>query len=165
MESFSEFKTVCITEEYPYACAHYYSAIHADPKKKGRSKFTCGDDQSRVNQDYTKDWTKDHNEVWGRFTDVDWTFRGKGQKDVKKEPLKCEADEWPPAYFVPEDGVQKPEWGQRIRWLPKEDNGGAASLWTPSCAKHDGGYLNHQRIRPPRRDKDTKVVEPLEEYE
>lgn len=114
--------------------------------------FTCNDQMDREPQKYVGEWYKQHNEVWTRFADPGYVFNGKAQKHNKKK-LRCEADEWPPAYFVPKEGVNGPEWGQKIRYLAKEENGGAASLWRGFCAEHDGGKGNGQRLKPPSKQK------------
>ncbi|KAK4508202.1 hypothetical protein PRZ48_001940 [Zasmidium cellare] len=139
--------SMCDWAAWPDACAHYYSAIHDNGGDSGKSRFTCADDNtSRDDQRYVKDWKKQHNEVWRAFENPDYVFPGKAQKHEKKD-LNCQADEWPPAYFVPKAEVNRPEWGQRIRFLPREENGGAASLWRAFCANNDGGKGNGQRVK------------------
>lgn len=138
---------VCDWNAWPNACAHYHSAIHADVGRLGKSRFTCEDDNARVNQDYTNDWAKQHNSVWRKFQNPDYIFPGVHGKHEERD-LECQADEWPPAFFVPKSEAGRPEWGQKIRWIPREENGGAASLWRGFCSANDGGKGNGQRVRP-----------------
>ncbi|KAF2172134.1 hypothetical protein M409DRAFT_49876 [Zasmidium cellare ATCC 36951] len=154
---------LCDWAAWPEACAHYYSAIHADKANLGKSRFTCEDSNNRVEQTYTKDWEKQHDLVWRKFKNPKFVFNGKQQKNDEKR-LICEADEWPPAYFVPREGEGRPEWGQRIRWIPKEDNGGAGNLWRSFCSDNDGGEGNGQRVRKRKKAKNGQPPEPLEIY-
>lgn len=124
--------------------------MSADPNNLGKFKFTCEDNNERVDQIYTDYWKDQHHEHWTSFHPLSHVFQGKKHKNEKVD-LRCNADEWPPAYFVPDGQEGQPEWGQRIRWIPEGDNMGAASLWTGFCAEHDGGKFNGQRVRKPTR--------------
>ena len=46
----------------------------------------------------------------------------------------CHRDEWPPAHFLPH--AKNPKLGQRIRFLPAAENGGAGQLWKGFCNKN-----------------------------
>lgn len=82
-----------------------------------------------------------------------------------EKTLSCDRDEWPPAYFVSRASRNNGEWGQRVRWIPAEENSGAASLWNSFCAKEDHGYYNGQRERAPKRHpKHHTINEPEDEY-
>ncbi|CAK1366362.1 unnamed protein product [Cercospora beticola] len=78
------------------------------------------------------------------MADNQYVFRG-----TTKEKPNCQADEWPPAYFLPSDDQerQKKEWGQYIRWLPGSENQGVPSIWVSFCDQEDGGDYNGQRVR------------------
>lgn len=132
----------CPANDYPEACAHYYSAIHEGGLK---DILTCEDDEDRSKPKATQDWKRQHNRGngWKAFTKPTYLFRG------EKKEVSCQADEWPPAYFLPNDKqeMKKPEWGQLIRWLPSQENGQAANtLWAEFCKKYDGGKGNGQRL-------------------
>lgn len=45
---------------------------------------------------------------------------------------KCQADEWPPGYWLPDDKTEqeKPEWGQLVRWLPGPEKGNGQRIDT-----------------------------------
>lgn len=81
-------KTKCDFNVWPQACAHYYSAIYADPRNHGKSTFVCDEsNNAREPQSYTEDWSKQHQEVWRRFTSESYMFKG------EKKQLSCDADE------------------------------------------------------------------------
>ncbi|PPJ57287.1 hypothetical protein CBER1_09015 [Cercospora berteroae] len=133
----------CIASNHPQAYAHYYSAI----QNGARSSFFCEDGNARVNEKTTSSWSSQHSDrIWQSYTMADdqYVFRGK-----TKDKPKCQADEWPPAYFLPSDAQerQKKEWGQYIRWLPGPENQGVPSIWNSFCDKEDGGDYNGQRVR------------------
>lgn len=140
-----DLKTVtetCPADLYPQACAHYYSASY---EGKAKSLLTCEDYEKRDNAEATEEWKKEHNsgDGWDAFTKPIYLFRG------EKKDVDCQADEWPPGYFLPHDreARKKPEWGHLIRWLPSQENGQAANtLWTSFCRKYDGGEGNGQRL-------------------
>jgi len=137
----------CNHKDNPQACAHYYSAIK---DQRLKDTFTCTDEEKpRRIAKTTTTWSKQHNggTGWKDFHPVSYTYKGQEMK------LNCEADEWPPAYFLPDDEneVANPAWSQLIRWIPREDNGGAAQIWTGFCKDHDGGRGNSQRVNPKRR--------------
>nr|POE65291.1 hypothetical protein CFP56_34958 [Quercus suber] len=169
-KSAKELKTQLVTCDankyvHPDACAHYFSAIHARGLK---SVFTCEDANQRVDVDHTVSWYRQHAHAagWGQFTKPTYQFKGSKGKIEVRQP-SCQADEWPPAYFLPTDETLRntKEWGQAIRWLPAAENSGAGSLWRGFCTKHDGGDGNGQRVKPPKikdGDKDTKEKTPKE---
>lgn len=133
----------CPVKLFPEACAHYYSAIH----DRGMADIlTCEDGERRANLDVTDRWKLQHNsgEGWGAFTKPYYMYKGQ-----EKKAVECQADEYPPGYFLPNDKEErkKPEWGQLIRWLPSQENGQAANaIWSGFCAKYDGGKDNRQRV-------------------
>jgi hypothetical protein len=126
----------CNHEAYPQACAHYYSAIRAGEMP---SKFTCSASHNGRAGTATKHWTAQHKKnQWQSFTQSATDRKGR-----VREP-NCEADEFPPAYFMPNNDQP-----QLIRWIPRFDNSGAAnSLWKGFCKKYDGDIGNGQRVKP-----------------
>jgi hypothetical protein len=126
----------CNHEAYPQACAHYYSAIRAGEMP---SKFTCSASHNGRAGTATKHWTAQHKKnQWQSFTQSATDRKGR-----VREP-NCEADEFPPAYFMPNNDQP-----QLIRWIPSFDNSGAAnSLWKGFCKKYDGDIGNGQRVKP-----------------
>ena len=68
-----------------------------------------------------------------------YDFAGVSGKLTQK-PIKCDADEWPPAYFRNAQNTQ-----QVVRYLPQSENRGAGGkLWGAWCDKNDGGKGNGQ---------------------
>lgn len=148
------------------ACAHYYSAIFVE---KRQDKFTCSASNKRRDGDATADWTRQHTDRdWWAFTASEfpnpyYELRADGlhkprlppkdehgSRAVKPKEIapKCEADEWPPAYFMPDDKkLHTGKMGQLVRWIPKSHNGRAGQLWGGFCKKYDGNIGNGQRLR------------------
>ena len=94
-------------------------------------------DQGRKDFQATQDWKDQHaNPIWTSYTSSKYVFAQRTRKDPS-----CEADEWPPAYFLKSTDKQF----QLVRYIPGSENGGAAnSLWTSFCPKNDGGAGNGQ---------------------
>ena len=68
-----------------------------------------------------------------------YNFAGVSGKLTEKQ-IKCDADEWPPAYFRDAQNTR-----QIVRYLPESENRGAGGkLWGEWCAKNDGGKGNGQ---------------------
>jgi len=138
----STIKTItetCTGSKYAQACYHYYSAI----KNYGAaSTFTCSDSIDRAPGIATGDWTKQHKDkTWQSYTQANYNFGG------TMKPPRCQADEYPPAYFMPQDTKQQ-GLGQIVRWLPGSVNGGAANTqWAGFCGDNDGGKGNGQLYR------------------
>ncbi|GKT82293.1 glycoside hydrolase family 18 protein [Colletotrichum tofieldiae] len=66
------------------------------------------------------------------------------KNDEPRKP-KCQADEWPPAYFLPENYAQNlPVQGQLVRWVPGAENQGTGQIWKGFCSSEDGGAGNGQ---------------------
>lgn len=139
-----EIKTItktCSGSRYPQACYHYYSAINNYDWVK--SVYTCSDSNARAEATQltaTHEWKKQHaNKDWHSYTKSSYTFNN------QEKPVTCQADEFPPAYFMPLPDPQHAH-GQLIRWLPSGENSGAANTeWGNFCAKEDGGKENGQR--------------------
>lgn len=147
VQSVSELHTaekLCDGKKYTQACAHYSSAAAVAGRK---GTFTCSDSfpKGRGKDLPAMDlWDEEHkNEKWRKFTKAEYQFNG---KNAGPRAPNCQRDEWPPAYFVPRDKRDSPEWGQQIRWLPGSENEGVSGLWLSFCAKNDGGQGNNQRI-------------------
>lgn len=133
----------CNGKRHPQACYHYWSAIHM---RKESSMFTCSDENVRWDGVATKYWSSQHrHDGWFKpYTQPAYDFLdAKGIRKHHDDGPRCEADEWPPGYFMPRD-VKEKEIGQMIRWLPKYENGGAAQLWKKFCSDNDGGKGNGQ---------------------
>ncbi|USW50702.1 hypothetical protein Slin15195_G040210 [Septoria linicola] len=79
-------------------------------------------------------------------------------RQKQRKAMQCEADEWPPAYFIPRGKEREKEWAQRIRSIPSGENGGAGNLWQGFCAQHDGGKYNNQRVRISDFDDNTEEI-------
>ena len=135
-ENFKVVKETCDHQAYPQACAHYYSAIN---EGKMPAEFTCIASNGGRKGTATDDWTAQHkNEKWQGFT-----RSARNRHGNLKDP-NCQADEYPPAYFVNDDRTS-----QLIRWIPHFDNNGAAQkLWTGFCKTCDGNVGNGQRVGP-----------------
>ncbi|KAF1979621.1 hypothetical protein BU23DRAFT_563027 [Bimuria novae-zelandiae CBS 107.79] len=110
------------------------------------AQFTCTDDNARAkNPKATSSWTNQQTDrTWWVFTKSDYVYPA--QANAKPGAPACQADEWPPAYFVEDllDVNIALKKGQLVRWLPRSENTGAASLWTAFCNKNDGGAENGQ---------------------
>ncbi|KAM0723276.1 hypothetical protein Q7P37_001477 [Cladosporium fusiforme] len=130
---------VCPHKLFPQACAHYHSAIY---EGKAPAKLTCSEShffEGRKWHRATYDWYQQHkNKVWRDFTATSVM----DHKGATIKP-KCQADEYPPAYFMTK-GLMT----QFIRWIPEYDNGGAGQLWRRFCKEHDGNVGNAQRVNP-----------------
>ncbi|KAF2429075.1 hypothetical protein EJ08DRAFT_306237 [Tothia fuscella] len=156
--SASDIKTItktCNGSKYPQACYHYYSAIQNNAFAK--ATFTCSDSNTRSEGVATSTWKKEHavGSGWKKYT-KDYKF----WKAASSTTARCEADEWPPAYFMPEDSVIQ-ERPQVIRWLPGSENGGVASQWRGFCDQNDGGAGNGQFLQTGRNkgDLNEKLVD------
>ena len=131
-------------ENYEHACAHYFSAMEFGGMDK---QLECSDHHKRDHQENNrndltavKDWKKQHNQGhgWGAYTADSYEFLAKGQKVPNEDAdPRCQADEWPPAYFRDENHK-----AQLIRWIPGSQNSGAAKAWTGFCDREDGGRGN-----------------------
>ncbi|KXH25328.1 glucan endo-1,3-alpha-glucosidase agn1 [Colletotrichum salicis] len=130
----------CIARSHTQACFHYYSAMVN--YGFGRA-LSCTDDNERPDglTKATKSWKDQHKDtVWRSFTKAQYMFKN----DLPRPP-RCEADEWPPAYFLPANYPQNlPAIGQVVRWVPGSENGGAGHNWLGFCANSDGGAGNGQ---------------------
>ncbi len=106
-----------------------------------KSTFACVDSNARENAAATSKWTQQHaHSGWMAYTEPTYKFRGQG--DDQKP--RCQADEFPPGYFMPPDAKEK-NLGQIIRWLPGSINRGATNTeWRQFCTNHDGGAGNGQ---------------------
>ena len=135
----------CTAKSYSQACYHYYSVIENYPWVA--NYLTCTDSHGGRPKALpaTNIWEKQHrNRVWRRFTAPTYT---RPDGEVNANGPMCERDEFPPAYFMPRNGIQQDltrQSGQLIRWLPREENGGAGNLWQNFCKKYDGGKGNGQ---------------------
>lgn len=127
------------------ACAHYYSTI-----KAGRSEsFTCSASHNHaqrvVKSPATEAWKREHKDgTWKAFTAAKYVY-GPGDDELD---VSCQADEWPPAYFLSDEHVKqgtKSTRGQLVRWIPREPNRDAGNLWQNWCKANDGDVGNGQR--------------------
>lgn len=136
----------CKAISHTQACYHYYSAFKN--YNHIHTSFTCSNTHARdasgqplrQSLSATKWWTGNHTSAgWWAYTQPSYKFKNRGA------PVKprCQADEYPPAYFLT-PAVNAIEHGQLIRWIPGNENGGAASVWTGFCASLDGGAGNSQ---------------------
>jgi len=126
------------------ACAHYYSVIKADRSEA----FSCSahhNAEGRLDSPATDDWEKGHkDDTWKAFTAAEYDYT----PEKKGLVVKCEADEWPPTYFLSEQQMKqgtKSTKGQLVRWIPKEPNQAAGKLWSGWCKGKDGDIGNGQR--------------------
>ncbi len=130
----------CTARLYPQPCYHYYSVSIQDEFKKS-STFACSNSNEGPNArrllTAVDDWKKQHTSGSGWDDDVYKAYKWKAYPDG--DP-KCQADEYPPAYFRSEKDA-----GQLIRYLPAGENSRAAQKdWTNFCNKNDGGEGNGQ---------------------
>lgn len=95
-----------------------------------------------------RDWHRHHTDkTWRQFT-TSWYSYGGGRPDG---PPTCEADEWPPNYFLDSDQLKqgtKNKDGQLVRWLPQNPNGDAGLQWRLWCQENDGDAGNGLREKP-----------------
>ncbi|KAJ9421240.1 hypothetical protein FOXG_17685 [Fusarium oxysporum f. sp. lycopersici 4287] len=116
------------------ACYHYSSANSVNPKW---STLTCPQEAATISHRFNGKavvaWSDEH--------------AGDGWKDPSHRvfPNQCDRDEWPPAYFLaknaPEFTLGGKKGGQRIRWIPFNDNQGASKHWRGVCMKHAVKHL------------------------
>ncbi|CAD6441946.1 87ebe840-189a-4cb8-90ff-f578280db540 [Sclerotinia trifoliorum] len=107
----------CDEDEWPQACAHYYSAgirfttpiitcpyeTHAGSKRPAPAR-----------------WNSQHEQIWQkRFIDFN-------------RPLFCQRDEYPPRAFMPQGSISN--YRQAIRVLPRSQNVRAGQMWNRLCA-------------------------------
>ena len=111
------------------ACYHYSSAISNNPRW---STLTCPQEAAtnsrRIDGVATATWSSEH--------------RGASWQDAKyRKEKKCDRDEFPPAYFLrttDDEMTQggKNRKGQRVRWVPRSENGGGGEMWKGVCFKN-----------------------------
>ncbi|KAK2601575.1 hypothetical protein QQS21_004893 [Conoideocrella luteorostrata] len=111
------------------ACFHYSSANRHSPRW---GRLTCPQEAAttshRERSRAVGKWSRDHGDDW------------KDPKHLQNPNQVCQIDEWPPAYFLRKNddemklGGKDPR-GQRVRYLPMEDNQGAGQLWRGVCMK------------------------------
>nr|QDJ94334.1 chitinase chiC1 [Cordyceps cicadae] len=112
-------------KRYSQACFHYSSANRANAHwatltcpQKSAATAAPRDGRSPA----VRKWYRDHAPSW------------RGQNPG----ASCQADEWPPYYFLQKTddefrlGGKDPR-GQRIRYVPGDDNGGAGNVWRSVC--------------------------------
>ncbi|KAF5606321.1 glycoside hydrolase family 18 [Fusarium subglutinans] len=128
----------CLTK-WGQACYHYSSAIKNNPSW---STITCPQEAAttthREDAKATAVWKKEHDPSWLQ------------QKD-RKHKAQCDMDEYPPAYLLTK---ADPAWqfagkdkrGQRLRYLPHDENAGAALMWTSICLKTPLGRLSDSEL-------------------
>lgn len=138
----------CKATSHTQACYHYYSAIQNYDNIK--STFTCSDFNGlnpangkleRPKLKATLSWKAQHtSEVWWDYTQPLYNFKNDPRSVTEPD---CQADEYPPAYFLAEN-ANDVQFGQLVRWIPGSENGGAAGMWKGFCANNDGGNGNFQ---------------------
>lgn len=142
------FTETCSVAKAGQACYHYYSVIDNN-SDRGWDHFTCSDSQERHDGYATQIWENQHpKNAWRDYLPVAMTSAN--------GVVKCQRDEYPPAYFMPADTTanKQNKNPQIIRWLPEADNNAGGKIWTQFCANRDGGKGNGQLKR---RKKDDKV--------
>ncbi|KAK8098681.1 uncharacterized protein PG998_011922 [Apiospora kogelbergensis] len=112
-------------DEWSQACHHYSSAISVHPEW---ATLTCEQKMA----------TKTQPEIKATATDA-WSAQhgGAGWQDAtyRKEHL-CDRGVYPPTSFFTSDGASDQcglASGQLVRWLPREQNRGAAHMWSNIC--------------------------------
>ncbi|WAO90147.1 Hypothetical protein NCS54_00756000 [Fusarium falciforme] len=110
-----------VTEQYYFNTMAYHSTATEHLVTK-TSAATASPDREGAKA--TNVWSKEHDKSW--------------EEEKYREQDKCDRDEWPPAYFLELDGPEMLEGGQtkkgqRVRFLPSEDNRKAGNVWRGVC--------------------------------
>ncbi|KAI9150678.1 Glucan 1,3-beta-glucosidase [Paramyrothecium foliicola] len=133
--------TITCNQSYTHPCHHYRSAMSVNPQW---STLTCPNRAAttsieRLDGKATDMWSTQHPIVTsstreGVATTLTYAWR---QPTNRATPL-CDADEFPPAYFLtPNDvafvngGINRN--GQLVRYAPAGENRGAGGLWRGMC--------------------------------
>ncbi|KAF7555882.1 hypothetical protein G7Z17_g1807 [Cylindrodendrum hubeiense] len=122
-----KFEAKCIAR-WGQACYHYSSAIANNPSW---ATITCPQEAAttthRENAKATYIWRTTHVDSWKQAQD-------------RKYQQGCDMDEYPPGYLLTRSDpawqfAGKDKRGQGIRYLPRPENAGAASMWARICLK------------------------------
>ncbi|OHF01134.1 hypothetical protein CORC01_03448 [Colletotrichum orchidophilum] len=140
--------------QWTQACYHYSSVMDIHRNTRSMTEWTCGATQATNNDGSATD-------VWGStavttlaHTNQHWGWpwangfiprrvlrsaNGLPKKDKRGNEIAvgCDRDEFPPRYFWPKDEeAEKKGMGQRIRFVPYDENRKAGAMWAGFCNKN-----------------------------
>lgn len=126
------------SKQWSQACMHYSSAI----RNNGQwATMTCPQEAATLGRRHdamaTAAWQSEHHESW--------------RNEAHRACKTCDMDEWPPAYLL---GPNHParthagqKLGQRVRFLQRGENRGAAEMWKSVCVSHALDNLTDAEFR------------------
>lgn len=152
VDKYTETINMKCPRQFAQACYHYRSVMFVHAGNKDMTEWTCHETVSNV---------RDKNNNLKATALTDWGSTALAQRaakwqhwwpwangfvyrttrtgaDGRETSAGCERDEWPPAAFWPGDELAaKKKMSQRIRFIPREDNGGAGRIWRGFCETHN----------------------------